>query len=64
MEFSLSKCKVMEFGKNKKRIQYHYEMDDVKLQKSKEEIDLRVTVTKNLTPDKHIDKITGEKMNL
>ncbi len=64
MEFNLSKCKVMEFGKSKKRIQYHYEMDDVKLKKSKEEVDLGVTVAENLTLERHIDKITGETMNL
>ncbi len=64
MEFSLSKCKVMEFGKSKKRIQYHYEMDGVKLQKSKEKADLGVTVTENLTLDRHTDKIPGETMNL
>ncbi len=63
-EFNLSKCKVMEFDKSRKRIQYHYEMDGVKLQKSKEEVDLGVIVTENLTPDRHIDKITGETMNL
>ncbi len=39
-------------------------MDGVKLQKSKEEVDLGVTVTENLTPDRHIDKIAGEMMNL
>ncbi len=33
MKFSLSKCKLMEFGKSKKRIQYHYEMEGVKLKK-------------------------------
>ncbi len=64
MEFNLSKCKVMEFGKSKKRIQYHYEVDGVKLHKSKEEVDLGVTVTENLTPDRHINKITGERINL
>ncbi len=39
-------------------------MDGVKLKKSKEEVDLGVTVTENLTPDRHIDKIIGEMMNL
>ncbi len=39
----------MEFGKSKKRIQYYYDMDGVKLKKSKEEVDLGVTVTENLT---------------
>ncbi len=64
MEFNLNKCKVIEFGKNKKRIQYHYEMDGVKLKKSKEEMDSRVTITENLTLDRPSDKITGEMMNL
>ncbi len=39
-------------------------MDGVKLKKSKEEMDLEVTVTENLTTDRHIDKITGETMTL
>ncbi len=64
MEFHLSKCKVMEFGKSKKTIQYHYEMESVELKKSKEKVDLGVTVTENLTPDRHTDEITGETMNL
>ncbi len=64
MKFNLSKYKVMEFGKSKKRIQYHYEMDGVKLKKSKKKVDLGVTVTENLTPDRHINKITGEMMKL
>ncbi len=50
----------MEFGKSKKRIQYYYEMDGVKSKKSKEEVDLGVTVTANFTPDRHTDKITGD----
>ncbi len=49
IKFHLSKCKVMEFGKSKKIIQYYYDMDGVKLKKSKEEVDLGVTVTENLT---------------
>ena len=44
MEFNLSKCKVMEFGKSKKRVRYDYEMNGVSLEKSKEEVDLGVTV--------------------
>ena len=58
MKFNLSKCKVMEFGKSKKRVRYDYEMTGVRLEKSKEEVDLGVTVTEDLTLDKHIDKIT------
>ena len=37
---------------------------DVELVKLKEEVDLGVTVTESLTPDRHINKITGEAMNL
>ncbi len=39
-------------------------MDGVKLQKSIEEMDMGVIVTENFTTDRHIDKITGERMNL
>ncbi len=39
-------------------------MDGVKLNKSKEEVDLGVTITENSTPDRHIDKISGETINL
>ena len=40
-----------------------YEMNGVRLEKSKE-VDLGMTVTEDLTPDKHIDKIAGGMMNL
>ena len=39
-------------------------MKDVELVKSKEEVVLGVTVTESLTPDRHINKITGEAMSL
>ena len=64
MEFNLNKCRVMEFGKSNRRVHYDYKMEDVELVKSKEEVDLGVTVTESLTPDRHINKITGEAMNL
>ncbi len=38
-------------------------MEDIELVKSKEEVDLGVTITEILTPDKHINKIT-EAMSL
>ena len=50
----------MKFGKSKKRVHYDYRMGGEILKKSKEEVDLGVTFTENLTPDKHIDKITRE----
>ncbi len=41
-------------------MQYYYEKDVVKIKKSKEEMDLGVTVTENLTLDRYIGKITRE----
>ena len=64
MEFNSKKCKVMEFGRSKNRIHGQYKMNNVQLDKSGEEIDLGVTITENLTPDRHINKITGEVTNL
>ena len=64
MNFNLGKCKVMEFGKSSKRVHWDYRMGGVSLEKSKEEVDLGVTVTEGLTPEKHINKITGEVNNL
>ena len=34
------------------------------MKKSKEEVDLGVTISEEISSDKHIDKITGETMNL
>ena len=34
------------------------------MERSKEEVDLGVTITEGLTPDKHINRITGEVTNL
>ncbi len=39
-------------------------MENVRLKKSKEEMDLGVTVTVIFTMDRDNDKITGEMMNL
>ena len=64
MEFNLKKCKVMEFGRSKKRIHGQYRLNNVQLEKSGEEVDLGVTITDDLTPDRHINKITGEVMSL
>ena len=64
MEFNVKKCKVMEFGKSKRRVHYDYKIEGTTLKKSKEEVDLGVTITDDLTQDRHIDKITGEVMNM
>ena len=54
----------MEFGRSKKRIHGQYRLNNVQLEKSGEEVDLGVTITDDLTPDRHINKITGEVMSL
>ena len=64
MEFNVKKCKVVEFGKSKRRVHYDYKMGEETLKKTKEEVDLGVTITENLTSDKHIDKITSEVTNM
>ena len=43
---------------------YDYKMDGAVLKKTKEELDLGVTITEGLTSDRHIDKIMGEVTNL
>ena len=64
MEFNLNKCKVMEFGKSKWRVHGNYKMENFNLERSTAEVDLGVTITEGLTPDKHINRITGEVTNL
>ena len=64
MEFNTNKCKVVEFGKSKKRVHWDYMMGGVKLEKSSEEVDLGVTITQGLTPDRHISKVSGKATNL
>ena len=39
-------------------------MYDESLERSGVEVDLGVTITEGLTPDRHINNITGEVMNL
>merc|ERR1712035_308533 len=41
-----------------------YKMGGVSLKKSGEEVDLGVTITESLTPDRHINRITGEVTSL
>ena len=64
MEFNVNKCKVMEFGKGRNRITTNYCLGSTQLSKTKQEKDLGVTIQDNLTPDRHINKITGEAYNL
>ena len=64
MEFNVNKCKVMEFGKGRNRITTNYCLGSTQLSKTKQEKDLGVTIQENLTPDRHINKITGEAYNI
>lgn len=64
MEFNPSKCKILEFGKSKRRVHWDYTMMGAKLEKSSEEVDLGVTVTESLTPERHINKATAKAANL
>jgi hypothetical protein len=63
MEFNINKCKVLEFGSSKKRITHTYKLGNVNLCKERQEKDLGVIVQDNLTPEKHINKITGAAYN-
>ena len=64
MEFNMKKCKVVEFGKSKRRVHFHHKMENFNLKKSQEEKDLGVTIMGRLTPNMHIDKITETVTNL
>ena len=42
----------------------HYKLGNNKLEKRKEERDLGVTFTDNLSPEKHVNRLTAETYNL
>ena len=64
MNFNLSKCKVMKFGKSKRRIQWDYVFMGNIIEKSEAELYLGVKISENLTPDNHINKIIRETTNI
>ena len=64
MESNTKKCSVMEFGMSKRRHKDVYLMGRENINKKKEEKNLRVTIMENKSPEKHINKITGEIYNL
>lgn len=64
MDFNVKKCSVMEFGKSKKRITWEYKMGNDVIKRTTSEKDLGVTISNNLSPEKHINKIVGETYNL
>ncbi len=64
MEFNIKKCNVMEFGKTKQRISEQYKLGEEIIKKAKLERNLGVFISKNISPEKHINKIIGENYNL
>lgn len=64
MEFNTTKCKKIEFGKSERRIRSMYKIGNEDIKTSHEEKDLGVTITNDLSPERHINKIIGEVLNL
>ena len=64
MEFNAKKCKVMELGKSKRRQTRSYTMGDVEIKKTKDEKDLGITISDNLSPEKHVNNIVGATYEL
>ena len=64
MEFNANKCSVMELGKSKRRLTTPYTMGDVEIKKTKEEKDLGITISDNLSPEKHVNNIVGATYEL
>lgn len=64
MEFNTKKCSVIEFGKSGMRVEGHYKLGKDKLDKKTEEKDLGVMITENLSPERHVNKISAETYNL
>ena len=57
MSFNVSKCKVMHVSRNNQ--EYEYTMRGQKLEKTDEERDIGVMVTKNLKPSAQCEKAAG-----
>ncbi len=57
MSFNISRCKIMNVGKNNPC--YEYTMRGVKLRVTEEERDLGVVITKNLKPSERCSKAAG-----
>ena len=64
MQFNNRKCKKIEFGKSSKRCSFNYKLGQDTIKKVTEEKDLGVICAEDLSPEKHINKITGESLNL
>merc|ERR1712035_231476 len=64
MEFNANKCKVMELKKSKGRQTKQYTMGEVGIKKTKEEKDLGITISENLTPEIHVNNIVSATYEL
>lgn len=64
MEFNARKCHVMEMGKSKGRPSGNYKLGEGILQKVTEEKDLGVVMEDSLSPEKHVNRITGATYRL
>ena len=60
MEFDIKKCDIMEFGKSKNRTSGQYKPGEKEIRKKEFEKDLGVFITKDVSPDKQVNKSVGE----
>ena len=60
MVFNPKICKVLEMGKGIKRPSWNYTIGGESLSKPEEEKDLGIIIQRNLSPEKHVSKITRE----
>ena len=56
MDFNMSKCHVIEFGRSKYRPSFEYKMGDRVIEKSVEEEDLGICFQESLSPELHINR--------
>ena len=64
IEFNNEKCKKTEFGKSSKGCSFNYKLGHETIKKATEEKDFGVIFSEDLSPEKHINKITGKTLNL
>lgn len=60
MECNDNKCSVIEFGKSDNKITGNYKLEYVNIYKTAVEKDLRIAITVQMSPVKHVNKITTE----
>ena len=65
MQFNTSKCKILEMGRSNRRLCWDHKLRaDFFLHEADGETDLGMAVQTNLSPEKHINKITRETYQL